>query len=535
MTERNNGIFPEPDSSNTIISGNPTQRKEIQKHEEAKRSPEHSTSPPDSKKSIIRMSKSAGPEALDDAYLPIQAINMTNSDWIILAKVTNKSQIRKYHNEKGSGQLFNIELTDRHGSQIQATAFNTTVDALYEKIEPGKIYKISGCQVRIANRKFSSIDNDYCLFLNDYSRFDLAEDQGVDIADVQITKTPIAELLNLGLGKIVDLVGIVIRDEGTREIQTKNGERKIRNLVVIDNSRKEEMEEGESVAVNVNIWGEEPENLPIQENNLIIIKRCRTSEFRGGTNLNCSETDEFYFLKDVRKIKELILVARWFKDFSKNHPDFENNVINISTSGEESSGSSLPTKLLIQGLYEDSELFYCYGHIEIVRCDDKSVYPACPDCKKKVEKTLEEDWHCEKCCKDFKSPNFTYILSFKFTEGFSHKEYMGNQWLNCFREQGESLLGGYKAEEYYQSIKNEHTSNEEMNDLFHSLGKECTFKRFKILIKRSESEYQGEMKKRYTAIKIFEDPVQRENDFLIKTLNQYIEKDDSLVEKIRRL
>jgi len=97
----------------------------------------------------------------DDAYLPIKALNMTNNDWILLAKVTSKGDIKKYNTDKGPGQLFNFELTDSHGGQIQATAFGDAVDFWYPKIDIGKIYKVSSCFVKIANKRYSSIKNDY--------------------------------------------------------------------------------------------------------------------------------------------------------------------------------------------------------------------------------------------------------------------------------------------------------------------------------------------------------------------------------------
>lgn len=49
-----------------------------------------------------------------------------NPDWIIKAKVTNKGSVRNYNNAKGPGKLFNFELADIHGSQIQVTCFNDT-------------------------------------------------------------------------------------------------------------------------------------------------------------------------------------------------------------------------------------------------------------------------------------------------------------------------------------------------------------------------------------------------------------------------
>jgi len=130
-----------------------------------------------------------------------------------------------------------------------------------------------------------------------------ADNQNVDIADVQIAINPISDIMDLGEGISLDLVGIVYKEYEIREINTKSGAtRKIRKILVIDNSTtkeelKEEIEEP-VLGIDVNIWGDNPENIKIQEGDLIVIKRCRTSSFRDKININCSETDEFYFWED---------------------------------------------------------------------------------------------------------------------------------------------------------------------------------------------------------------------------------------------
>ena len=51
---------------------------------------------------------------------------------------------------------------------IQATSFNDTANKIDEKVQLNKVYTFAGGDVKLANKKFTAIKNDYCLtFGND--------------------------------------------------------------------------------------------------------------------------------------------------------------------------------------------------------------------------------------------------------------------------------------------------------------------------------------------------------------------------------
>lgn len=52
---------------------------------------------------------------------------------------------------------------DKNGTQIQATFFKDACDKFEPIIQEGKIYLLSNGTVKIANQKFTSIKNDFCL------------------------------------------------------------------------------------------------------------------------------------------------------------------------------------------------------------------------------------------------------------------------------------------------------------------------------------------------------------------------------------
>lgn len=237
------------------------------------------------------------------------------------------------------------------------------------------MYIISKGDVKMANKRFCSIKNDYCIILNSHSVVEEAPDQDADIADIQFDFTPISELVGTQTVKTVDVLGIIYKDLGTRNILTKNGDRTLRSLILIDNSKHKDYSEDKVLGIEIGIWGDEADKIELKEGEIFGLKRCRTSEFRGSVKLNASESDERLNRELLKKVKECYVLFNWYK---KDKDTINDNVVNISGPSEEG-GSKIPAKLICQALHDKDEIFYCYLLVEMVRTDERSVYPSCPD------------------------------------------------------------------------------------------------------------------------------------------------------------
>ncbi|CAN1233584.1 Replication protein A 70 kDa DNA-binding subunit D [Linum perenne] len=88
---------------------------------------------------------------------PLVSLNPYQGNWTIKVRVTSKGTIRNYKNMGGEGCLFNVELTDEDGTQIQATMFNEAAKEFYERFQLGKVYYISRGSLRVANKRYNTV------------------------------------------------------------------------------------------------------------------------------------------------------------------------------------------------------------------------------------------------------------------------------------------------------------------------------------------------------------------------------------------
>lgn len=95
--------------------------------------------------------------------MPISALNSYSPDWIIKARVLKKPPFRAYKNARGEGKVLTVDLIDRAGTMIQGTFFNKEVDLWADKLEENNVYSFSGGQVKMANKRFTAIKNDFCI------------------------------------------------------------------------------------------------------------------------------------------------------------------------------------------------------------------------------------------------------------------------------------------------------------------------------------------------------------------------------------
>ncbi|XP_073336029.1 replication protein A 70 kDa DNA-binding subunit-like [Pagrus major] len=355
--------------------------------------------------------------------IPIAQLNPYQSKWTIRARVTNKSSIRNWSNSKGEGKLFSFEIVDESG-EIRITAFNKEVDKFYSLVEQGKVYYITKGTLKAANKQYTTVKNDYEMTLHAHSSI-VPCDDGQGIPAVHCDFVPIAQLENRDKDAIIDVIGVCKSADDVSRITTKTSrEVSKRALNLIDTTGKE---------VAVTLWGEEAEKFDGSGQPVVAVKGARLSDF-GGRSLSALFSSTVMVNPDI---PEAFRLRAWF-----DREGYAVDSQSLTQTRSMGSGARMNWKALSDikdeqmGHGEKADYFNCIATVVYTR-KENCLYQACPsaDCNKKVIDQQDGLYRCEKCNRDF--PNFKYRLLLSANLA----DFGDNQWVTCFQETAEVLLG----------------------------------------------------------------------------------------------
>ena len=93
-------------------------------------------------------------------YMPINALNTFTRDWKIQARISSKTEKRL---TKNGGSLLKIVIIDMYGTKIEGAFFDEAADNFDKSLVEGKVYLFSSGAVKMSNKKFSTVKNDFCI------------------------------------------------------------------------------------------------------------------------------------------------------------------------------------------------------------------------------------------------------------------------------------------------------------------------------------------------------------------------------------
>lgn len=361
---------------------------------------------------------------------PIEALSPYSHKWTIKARCTNKSDIKTWHNMKGEGKLFSVNLLDDSG-EIRATGFNESVDSLYELFQEGGVYYISSpCRVQIAKKQFSNLSNDYELAFERDTQVEKAEEDG-EVPQVKFSFTQISDLQSVEKDTTIDIIGVVKEVGETNQITSKTTSKPYdkRDLTLVDDT---------GYSIRLTIWGKTASSFDVAPESVVAFKGVKVGDF-GGRSLSLLSSGSMNASPDIPEAHKL---KGWY-DSQGRDENFATHANVTSTVAGGAGGSRDPFKTIAQtkeeGLGMDSEkadFFSLKASIQYIK-QDNFCYPAClsEGCNKKVLEIEPGQWRCERCDKNHPKPQYRYIMSVNVSD------HTGQLWLSCFDETGRMVMG----------------------------------------------------------------------------------------------
>ncbi|KAF2445795.1 replication protein-like protein A 70 kDa DNA-binding subunit [Karstenula rhodostoma CBS 690.94] len=441
---------------------------------------------------------------------PIESLSPYAHKWTIRARCTHKSDIKTWHNQKGEGKLFSVNLLDDTG-EIRGTGFNDVCERLYPIFEEGVVYYISApCKVTLAKKQFSNLPNDYELQFERDTEVEKAEDQD-NKPQIRYNFTKIGDLNNVEKDTTIDTIGVLkeVGEVSTITSAKTNKDFSKRELTLADDSQ---------TSVRLTVWGNSAQTFDAPLESIIAFKGVKVSDF-GGRSLSLLSSGSMTIDPDIDEAHKL---RGWFNATGQN-VTFSTHQ-NLASAG---GGQRNETKLISQITEDENYLqmdtpsyFNLKASVVFIRNSPTFAYPACSTegCNKKVIEENSGEWWCEKCQKKWPEPLFRYVL------GINVSDHTGQMWLSCFDDTARTIMG--MSANDLMKLKNDSEENSTQN--FNNVMQEGTCKTFNFRVKAKMETYNDQPKPRYQVTGLNTLNYAQEANKLAQLIKQYDMDSDSL-------
>ncbi|XP_042498805.1 replication protein A 70 kDa DNA-binding subunit A [Macadamia integrifolia] len=441
--------------------------------------------------------------------IPIAVLNPYQGRWAIKARVTAKGDIRRYNNARGDGKVFSFDLLDSDGGEIRVTCFNAVVDRFYSSVEVGKVYLISKGSLKPAQKNFNHLKNEWEIFLEATSTVELCLDEDDSIPKQQFSFKSINEIENLDNNSIIDVIGIVVSINPVVPILRKNGletQRRMMNL-----------KDASGCCVELTLWGEfcNKEGRELQKLldsglfPVLAVKAVKVNDFSGKSVGTISATQLFINpdFPEARRLQEWFdrggknaasqSISRDIMDASRNRIRKTVNQIKGEGLGRSDKPDWITVKATITFLKTDT---FCYTACPLMIGDRQ--------CNKKVIRSGNTRWLCERCNQEFEECEYRYLLQAQV------QDHTGLTWVTAFQESGEEIMG-CSAKELYL-LKYEEQDDERFGEIICN----SLFKQYLFRLKIKEEMYGEEQQVKITVVKAEKLNYSSESTYLLDLVSE---------------
>ncbi|MBA0582344.1 replication protein A 70 kDa DNA-binding subunit B [Gossypium raimondii] len=441
---------------------------------------------------------------------PLVSLNPYQGNWMIKVRLTSKGNMRTYKNARGEGCVFNVELTDEDGTQIQATMFNEAARKFYEKFQLGKVYYISRGTLKVANKQFKTVQNDYEMTLNENSVVEEASNEETFIPETKFNFVPIDQLGPYVNGReLVDIIGVVQSVNPVSNIKRRIDNENIpkRDLIVADETKK---------TVVVSLWNELANNVGQElfdnadKSPIVAIKSLKVGDFQG-VSLSTLGKSSVMINPDIPEAKKL---RSWYDSEGKGS-SMASIGLGLSPSSKTGARSMYTDRVSLMHITSNPSLgdekpafFSIKAFVSLIRPEQAMWYRACKTCNKKVTEAVGSGYWCEGCQKNDEECNLRYIMVSKISDT------RGEAWVSAFNEEAEKIVG-CSADEL-DKLKSEQGDI----DGYQQKLKEATWVPHLFKVSVTQNEYNNEKRQRITVKAVAPINFAEESRFLLEEIKK---------------
>jgi len=408
--------------------------------------------------------------------------------WIIKARVTEKTDLRKFNRNGGEGKVFKAVLLDASGSDIQASFFNDAADKFVNMLEKGQCFTFSQGSIKVANRQYNNTSHRYELT---FDKETLIE-KSADDKDIETVKYSIAGLRTVQTRSApctVDVCGIVTSFQPTMTVKTKQEEMLTkREITVADDT---------ATSMTVTLWGEraQQEDKNFESNPVVALKSVAIKEWNGGRSGSLLQNGSIVFNPPLVEAKR---VQEWWLQGGSSQQLVQLS-IQGGVGGDSRAQNAKHTTLAGMRLASDQltnqpETFTAVTRLALIQTRKQGEpqplhYNACQEPREGssllCQKRVDETGFCASCNRIGKSgPRLNLRCRFVDAEDQS--------WLTCFNEAATKVLG-MSAEEVSKleeaaAVKGE-AGREELDA---AIRKSYFGKPFRLTVRAKLETYNGE-------------------------------------------
>ena len=438
--------------------------------------------------------------------LPINALNSYQNRWTVKARVTAKSEIRRYSNARGEGKFFSFDLLDAQEGEIRVVGWNDQCDRFYDQVEEGRVYYLSKASLRNKRGNYNQTRHQFEIHLETNSQLELAEDEfdnGVKIKTTSFNFQKISDLEDAPQGAIVDIIGIAESINDVSTITRKDGSEAVKRSVSIKDPSNRSIE--------VTLWGnfastpgeQIAAEIAASRNPVVAIKGGRVGEFNGK---NISTVSSSQVLLNPQEPPETAQIKHWYSTQGASIPA---QPLSVAGGEKRKDRRICMSQIRGEGLGLGGETAWVQAICYMVYSkNDRFMYPACTlqyngkQCNKKVANSSGDEtkpdpdgWYCERCNSKLMEPEYRYILSCQFGD------YTDASWVTAFNETAPAILGT----EAGQLVAWSRSDDQRDIGKFSGVFRDAQFKQFVVKFRISEEKYNEEDHLRVNVVRV--DPI----------------------------